>query len=137
MKKELRALFVTAMLCAPVFGLPNYAAARPRDEKKQHEPKGIAKEVRHQLVMLPWYSVFDNLAYSVEGDKVTLYGQVTRPSLKSDAEGAVKSVEGVISFAAHCTALSMGREASRGIPFRPFLPSISSSRMATSLWKAL
>jgi hyperosmotically inducible protein len=95
MKKELRALFVTAMLCAPVFGLPNYAAARPRDEKKQHEPKGIAKEVRHQLVMLPWYSVFDNLAYSVEGDKVTLYGQVTRPSLKSDAEGAVKSVEGV------------------------------------------
>lgn len=95
MKKELRALFVTAMLCAPVFGLPTYAAARPRDEKKQHEPKGIAKEVRHQLVMLPWYSVFDNLAYSVEGDKVTLYGQVTRPSLKSDAEGAVKSVEGV------------------------------------------
>jgi hyperosmotically inducible protein len=95
MKKELRALFVTAMLCAPVFGLPNYAAARPRDEKKQHEPKGIAKEVRHQLVMLPWYSVFDNLAYSVEGDKVTLYGQVTRPSLKSDAEGAVKSIEGV------------------------------------------
>jgi hyperosmotically inducible protein len=95
MKKELRALFVTAMLCAPVFGLPNYAAARPRDEKKQHEPKGIAKEVRHQLVMLPWYSVFDNLAYSVEGDKVTLYGQVTRPSLKSDAEGAVKTVEGV------------------------------------------
>lgn len=95
MKKELRALFVTAILCAPVFGLPNYAAARPRDEKKQHEPKGLAKEVRHQLVMLPWYSVFDNLAYSVEGDKVTLYGQVTRPSLKSDAEGAVKSVEGV------------------------------------------
>jgi hyperosmotically inducible protein len=95
MKKELRALFVAAMLCAPVFGLPNYAAARPSDEKKQREPKGIAKEVRHQLVMLPWYSVFDNLAYSVEGDKVTLYGQVTRPSLKSDAEGAVKGIEGV------------------------------------------
>jgi hyperosmotically inducible protein len=47
------------------------------------------------LVMLPWYSVFDNLAYKVEGDKVTLYGQVTRPTLKSDAETAVKGVEGV------------------------------------------
>jgi hyperosmotically inducible protein len=45
--------------------------------------------------MLPWYSVFDNLAYQVDGDKVTLYGQVVRPSLKSDAEAAVKSIEGV------------------------------------------
>jgi len=95
MRKELRALFVTALFCAPVFGLPNYAAARPRDEKKQREPKSVANEVRHQLVMLPWYSVFDNLAYKVEGDKVTLYGQVTRPTLKSDAEAVVKSVEGV------------------------------------------
>src|SRR5258708_16365628 len=47
--------------------------------------------------MLRWYSVFDNLAYQVEGDKVILYGQVTRPTLKSDAEAAVKSVEGVSS----------------------------------------
>jgi hyperosmotically inducible protein len=95
MRKELRALFVTALLCAPIFGLPNYAAARPRDQKKQREPKSVANEVRHRLVMLPWYSVFDNLAYKVEGDKVTLYGQVTRPTLKSDAEGVVKGIEGV------------------------------------------
>src|SRR5258708_12208185 len=47
--------------------------------------------------MVRWYSVCDNLAYKVEGDKVTLYGQVTRPSLKSDAESAVKSIEGVAS----------------------------------------
>src|SRR5437016_12247800 len=47
--------------------------------------------------MLPWYSVFDNLAYQVEGDKVILSGQVTRPVLKSDAEAAVKSIEGVSS----------------------------------------
>jgi hyperosmotically inducible protein len=45
--------------------------------------------------MLPYYSVFDNLAYRVEGDKVTLEGQVVRPSLKSDAEAAVKSINGV------------------------------------------
>jgi len=55
----------------------------------------IAREVRHQLVMLPYYTVFDNLAYRVDGNTVTLYGQVVRPVLKSDAQNVVKSVEGV------------------------------------------
>jgi hyperosmotically inducible periplasmic protein len=55
----------------------------------------IAKEVRHELVMLPYFSVFDNLAYKVEGYNVTLIGQVTRPTLKSDAENVVKRIEGV------------------------------------------
>lgn len=55
----------------------------------------IAREVRHELVMLPFYGVFDNLAFRVDGSKVTLFGQVTRPTLKSDAENVVKSVEGV------------------------------------------
>ncbi len=55
----------------------------------------IAKEVRHELVMLPYYGVFDNLAYKVEGSTVTLTGQVTRPTLKSDAENVVKKIEGV------------------------------------------
>jgi hyperosmotically inducible protein len=57
----------------------------------------ITREVRHELVMLPWYSVFDNLGYSVNGYRVTLVGQVVRPSLKSDAEAAVKNIEGVES----------------------------------------
>ena len=55
----------------------------------------LAPAVRHQLVMLPYYSVFDNLEYQVDGDAVTLLGQVTRPTLKSDAEAAVKRIEGV------------------------------------------
>jgi osmotically-inducible protein OsmY len=101
MRKELRALFVIALLAANSTALPNSAAARPRKaEGQRSEPKyaeKLYKEVRHQLVMLPWYSVFDNLAYKVEGDKVTLYGEVTRPSLKSDAQAAVKSIEGVAS----------------------------------------
>jgi BON domain len=95
MRKELRALFVAALLASP---LAYSTAARPGNASKQKGEKTqekLIKEVRHQLVMLPWYSVFDNLAYKVEGDKVTLYGQVTRPTLKSDAEAAVKGVEGV------------------------------------------
>jgi len=55
----------------------------------------IVKEVRHELVMLPYYGVFDNLAYKVDGNTVTLLGQVTRPTLKSDAANAVKGIEGV------------------------------------------
>lgn len=55
----------------------------------------IVKEVRHELVMLPYYNVFDNLAFKVDGSTVTLMGQVTRPTLKSDAERVVKGIEGV------------------------------------------
>jgi hyperosmotically inducible protein len=55
----------------------------------------IAKEVRHQLVMLPYYSVFDDLAFRVNGGTVTLLGAVVRPTLKSDAENVVKRIEGV------------------------------------------
>jgi len=62
-------------------------------------PRGverIQREVRHELVMLPWYGVFDNFAYKVSNDgAVTLLGQVSRPSLKSDAEAVVKKIEGV------------------------------------------
>ena len=55
----------------------------------------IQKEVRHELLMLPYLGVFDNLGYKVDGYNVTLVGQVTRPTLKSDAENVVKKIEGV------------------------------------------
>ena len=55
----------------------------------------LTKEVRHELVMLPYYNVFDNLSYSVEGGTVTLMGQVTNPTLKSSAENVIKHLEGV------------------------------------------
>lgn len=56
----------------------------------------IVREVHHELVMLPFYGVFDNLAYKVDPDgTVTLMGQVARPTLKSDAENVVKHIEGV------------------------------------------
>ena len=55
----------------------------------------IIKEVRHELLMLPFFGVFDNITYKVEGGTVTLFGQVVRPSLKSDAENSVKRIEGV------------------------------------------
>src|SRR3989441_13330352 len=54
----------------------------------------IAEEVHHQLVLLPYYGVFDNLAYKVSPDgTVTLLGQVARPTLKSHAPRVLMSME--------------------------------------------
>ena len=58
---------------------------------------GIAREVQHELVTLPFYTVFDNLTFRVEGGTVTLLGQVNQAALKSDAEKAVKQIPGVRS----------------------------------------
>jgi hypothetical protein len=57
--------------------------------------EGLAREVRHQLTVLPYVSVFDHIAFTLNGNNVTLTGQVVRHTLKTEAEAAVKSIEGV------------------------------------------
>lgn len=57
----------------------------------------ISREVFHELVMLPQLSIFDNLQYKVDGNKVTLMGQVRNAILKDSAEKVVKKIEGVES----------------------------------------
>jgi len=59
------------------------------------DDRPLAERVRHELVMLPFYTVFDNLQFSVNGDIVTLQGEVTRPVLKSDAESVARRITGV------------------------------------------
>jgi len=88
----------------------------------------LTKEVRHELVMLPYYSVFDNLAYRVDGTRVTLFGQVVRPTLKSDAEKVVKKIEGVTAVNNEIEVLPLSpnddrirREEFRAIYSRPEL----------------
>jgi hyperosmotically inducible protein len=87
-----RALLGTALSLLVFAGLTSMSAAKQKETKSS---QNLVREVRHQLLLLPYYSVFDNLAYKVDGDHVTLEGQVVRPTLKSDAESAVKSIEGV------------------------------------------
>src|SRR5262249_440740 len=55
----------------------------------------ITREARHELVMLPQLTIFDNLKYKVDGSTVTLMGEVRNAVLKSEAENAVKKIEGV------------------------------------------
>lgn len=84
-----------------IFSLAVLASAAAGDKQgtgalNQKSLDRIYREVRHELVMLPFYGVFDNLSYKVDPDgTVTLLGQVARPTLKSDAENAVKHIEGV------------------------------------------
>src|SRR5476651_1296519 len=81
--------FMLAFTLAPVFA--QKGAVQPGAGAQDR----ITREVRHELVMLPYYGVFDNLAYRVDGTTVTLLGQVTTPTLKSDAGNVVKRIEGV------------------------------------------
>ena len=83
------------MRLAPVIAFGLLLGTMQAQQPSQRAAQGLVKEVRHELVMLPYYGVFDNLSFKVEGRKVTLYGQVTRPTLKSDAENVVKRLEGV------------------------------------------
>jgi hyperosmotically inducible protein len=82
----------TLILAAASAMLAPAAAADTADAKKQNK---LVRQVRHELVMLPFYGVFDDLSYRVDGSTVTLFGSVTRPTLKSSAENVVKDLEGV------------------------------------------
>lgn len=102
MRKEIRALFAALVFAASLAPAPYALGAQPKDAGRQRSeavnPDTLAKEVRHELVMLPYYSAFDNLAFRVDGDTVTLEGQVVRPVLKSDAQAAVKNIGGVTTI---------------------------------------
>ncbi len=78
-----------------LFLVSTLGLTQDRDQPSARSQDRITREVRHELLMLPWFGVFDNIAFKVEGGTVTLLGQVVRPSLKSDAENAVKHIEGV------------------------------------------
>jgi len=81
----------------------NAATAPTQMTEEQH----VSKMVRHALVTVPWYGVFDNLEYSINGSEVTLSGQVVQPITKSDAENAVKRLEGVTRVVDNITVLPL------------------------------
>ena len=86
MKRNL--MFLVVLLVAlPTFTFSQMEPGSPAQAR-------IQKEVRHELLMLPYFGVFDNIEYRVDGETVTLLGDVTRPTLKSDAENVVKRIEG-------------------------------------------
>ena len=73
------------------------AQATAADKTPEDKQATLIRQVRHELVMLPYYGVFDNLSFKLNGRTVTLMGQVVRPSLKPDSGRVVAQVEGVES----------------------------------------
>jgi|SRR5579872_813061 hyperosmotically inducible protein len=84
--------FKAATVLASLLLMIPFCAAAQNSAKSDER---ITREVRHELLMLPYFGVFDNITYKVEDGTVTLMGNVVRPSLKPDAENAVKHIEGV------------------------------------------
>jgi hyperosmotically inducible protein len=80
-----------AVICA----LASLGMSQDRNQPSAKSQDRIIREVRHELLMLPYFGVFDYIAYKVDGDTVTLLGEVVRPVLKSDAENSLKRIEGV------------------------------------------
>ena len=102
MRKMLIALLVAGLSAATVAqeissGGPVVADYGKKITGADPTTAAIAKEVRHELLMLPWYSLFDDLEFSVQGRTVTLSGSLTSEHAvtKKDAENTVKRIEGV------------------------------------------
>ena len=88
MKMINKTLIAAALTTALTVGS---AMAQPAVDDSQR----LQKKVRHELIMMPFFSVFDNLSYRIDNGVVTLMGDVTRPTLKSDAQRIVSRIEGV------------------------------------------
>ncbi len=90
----MKKIFATAILTLMIAVMPVAAkTVNPVDDAGQYDK--TIKKIRKELVTLPFYSVFDNLSFKLEDGTVTLYGQVSRPTLKSDAKRVVEKVAGV------------------------------------------
>src|SRR5579872_1855751 len=87
-------LILTLQLAAGVaFAIPKQDMSGHKGPRNSDE--NLKREVRHELVTVPWYSVFDIIKFEVNDNNVTLMGAVTNPTVKTDAETAVKHIEGV------------------------------------------
>jgi hyperosmotically inducible protein len=83
------------LILAVVVALASLGMSQDRNQPSAKSQDRIIREVRHELLMLPYFGVFDYIAFKVDGDTVTLLGEVVRPVLKSDAENSLKRIEGV------------------------------------------
>lgn len=90
----MRTMVTMCLACVLALGSAGRALAQASDSNQRMQQR-IIKEVRHELVMMPQLSIFDNLAYKVDGSTVTLLGQVRNAFLQDEAEKAVKGIEGV------------------------------------------
>jgi hyperosmotically inducible protein len=100
---------LAAALALATLAVGTYSASAATTQDQTTDQQRLNNKVRHALVMVPWYGVFDNLQYSINGTEVTLSGQVVQPVTKHDAESAAKHVEGVTRVVDNITVLPLSR----------------------------
>jgi hyperosmotically inducible protein len=100
---------IVVALALAMLTTATYTVSAATTPERMTDQQRLNKEVRHALVMLPWYGVFDNLEYTLNGTEVVLSGQVVQPVTKSDAEKAVRHVEGVTRVMNEITVLPLSR----------------------------
>ncbi len=93
------AVALATSVCLGMISAPRPLAGAPQVSKTAAKPEesALLHEIRHQILVLPYYSVFDYITFTLEGTKVTLRGEVLRPTLRTNAEAAVRSIEGIIT----------------------------------------
>ncbi len=102
---------VASLLVAMLLSLPlvswagNLIAATKVENPTVQDQRPLESKIRHELVMLPYFSVFDHLAFQLDGDEVQLIGQVTSPGLKNAAGRIVQGIEGVSTVVNHIEVL--------------------------------
>lgn len=127
-------------LMAGILIVAGAAAAKDKDDKHidpfvngpANESK-LIQEVRHRLVTLPYYGVFDDLGFTVDGSTVTLVGQVVLPVLKDDAASTVKRIEGVTNVVNNIEVLPLSpndNQIRRGVYRAIYGDSVLSTRYA-------
>jgi hyperosmotically inducible protein len=93
--RKFGALLFSAYLGAATANTQGASSLQAKTAAAKPEENTLAHQIRHQLQVLPYYSVFDYVGFSLDGGKVTLTGQVLRSTLRRDAEAAMRSIEGV------------------------------------------
>lgn len=87
--------FAVTVAAAPCAAQSQSPPGKKPASTEEKPGTNLAHEIHHQIQVLPFYSVFDHVAFKLEGAKVTLTGQVLRPTMREQAEAAIKSLEGV------------------------------------------
>lgn len=95
MRKRISETLAIALIMVSIFTFAVVREAAAKDYQDGNRAH-IIKELRHELVTLPYYGVFDWLQFEVGSDnKVVLSGQVVRPTTKSEAEARAREIDGV------------------------------------------
>jgi hyperosmotically inducible protein len=111
--RTMKFLTVAALSFGLLISTAGFAAAPPTQNTSQAPNETLMREVQHQLRMLNFYTVFDNLEFSVQGDHVMLQGQVTRPEVKSEAIAVVKKISGVADVQDNIKVLPLSNDDDR------------------------